>query len=307
MLKNKFVKGVIIFLVGVLLIGKYIVSPDKTLEELAPKYAAAPSQFMALNGIKIHYRDEGAGTPIVLIHGTGASLHTWEDWTKDLIEDYRVIRLDLPAYGLTGQDPQKRYSSKDYVDLLDAFLTKLKVEKFHLAGNSLGGLISWLYASYHPEKVDKLVLLDPSGFPFKSTPMVIKMAKTPVLNYFIRYVTPRSFIEKNIKEVYYDHTLIKASTIDRYHDLIRFEGNREAFIDRAYIEREDYRDRLSLIKATTLILWGENDAWIPVSDAPKFKAAIDNAQVVIMPKTGHVPMEERPKESLAIVAAFLAP
>ncbi|MGB0366054.1 MAG: alpha/beta fold hydrolase [Flavobacteriaceae bacterium] len=307
MLKNKFVKGVIIFLVGVLLIGKYIVSPDKTLEELAPKYAAAPSQFMALNGIKIHYRDEGAGTPIVLIHGTGASLHTWEDWTKDLIEDYRVIRLDLPAYGLTGQDPQKRYSSKDYVDLLDTFLTKLKVEKFHLAGNSLGGLISWLYASYHPEKVDKLVLLDPSGFPFKSTPMVIKMAKTPVLNYFIRYVTPRSFIEKNIKEVYYDHTLIKASTIDRYHDLIRFEGNREAFIDRAYIEREDYRDRLSLIKATTLILWGENDAWIPVSDAPKFKAAIDNAQVVIMPKTGHVPMEERPKESLAIVAAFLAP
>lgn len=307
MLKNKFVKGVIIFLVGVLLIGKYIVSPDKTLEELAPKYAAAPSQFMALNGIKIHYRDEGAGTPIVLIHGTGASLHTWEDWTKDLIEHYRVIRLDLPAYGLTGQDPQKRYSSKDYVDLLDTFLTKLKVEKFHLAGNSLGGLISWLYASYHPEKVDKLVLLDPSGFPFKSTPMVIKMAKTPVLNYFIRYVTPRSFIEKNIKEVYYDHTLIKASTIDRYHDLIRFEGNREAFIDRAYIEREDYRDRLSLIKATTLILWGENDAWIPVSDAPKFKAAIDNAQVVIMPKTGHVPMEERPKESLAIVAAFLAP
>ena len=307
MLKNKFVKGVIIFLVGVLLIGKYIVSPDKTLEELAPKYAAAPSQFMTLNGIKIHYRDEGAGTPIVLIHGTGASLHTWEDWTKDLIEDYRVIRLDLPAYGLTGQDPQKRYSSKDYVDLLDTFLTKLKVEKFHLAGNSLGGLISWLYASYHPEKVDKLVLLDPSGFPFKSTPMVIKMAKTPVLNYFIRYVTPRSFIEKNIKEVYYDHTLIKASTIDRYHDLIRFEGNREAFIDRAYIEREDYRDRLSLIKATTLILWGENDAWIPVSDAPKFKAAIDNAQVVIMPKTGHVPMEERPKESLAIVAAFLAP
>jgi len=307
MLKNKFVKGVIIFLVGVLLIGKYIVSPDKTLEELAPKYAAAPSQFMALNGIKIHYRDEGAGTPIVLIHGTGASLHTWEDWTKDLIEDYRVIRLDLPAYGLTGQDPQKRYSSKDYVDLLDTFLTKLKVEKFHLAGNSLGGLISWLYASYHPEKVDNLVLLDPSGFPFKSTPMVIKMAKTPVLNYFIRYVTPRSFIEKNIKEVYYDHTLIKASTIDRYHDLIRFKGNREAFIDRAYIEREDYRDRLSLIKATTLILWGENDAWIPVSDAPKFKAAIDNAQVVIMPKTGHVPMEERPKESLAIVAAFLAP
>ena len=307
MLKNRYVKGIIYLLVGVMLMGKYFISPDKTLEELAPKYAAAPSKFMALNGMKIHYRDEGVGMPIVLIHGTGASLHTWEDWTKDLIKNYRVIRLDLPAYGLTGQDPQERDSSKNYVDLLDAFLAELKVDKFHLAGNSLGGLISWLYASYHPEKVEKLVLLDPSGFPFKSTPMVIKLAKTPVLNNFVRYVTPRSFIEKNIKEVYYDHSLIKASTIDRYYDLTLFKGNRDAFIDRAYIEREDYLDRLSLIKVPTLILWGENDAWIPVSDATKFKVAIENAQVVVMPKTGHVPMEERPKESLAIVTAFLTP
>jgi len=307
MLKNRVVKGILYLLVGILLIGKYVVSPDKTLEELAPKYAAAPSQFLSLNGRKIHYRDEGEGPTIVLIHGTGASLHTWEDWAKDLVEDYRVIRLDLPAYGLTGQDPQKRYSSKDYVDLLDAFLKELKVDKFHLAGNSLGGLVSWLYASYYPEKIEKLVLLDPSGFPFKSTPMVIKMAKIPVLNNFIRYVTPRSFIEKNIKEVYYDHSLIKDSTIDRYYDLTLFEGNRTAFIDRAYIEREDYRDRLSLISAPTLILWGENDNWIPVSDAARFKAAIKNAQVVIIPKTGHVPMEERPQESLAVVTAFLTP
>ena len=307
MFKNSYVKGLVYLLVVIILIGKYIVSPDKTFEELAPKYAAVPSQFMVLNGMKIHYRDEGVGPPIVLIHGTGASLHTWNDWTKELIEDYRVIRLDLPAYGLTGQDPQKRYSSKDYVEILDAFLAELKVDQFHLAGNSLGGLISWLYASYHPEKVNKLILLDPSGFPFKKTPMVIKMAKTPVLNNFLRYVTPRSFIEKNIKEVYYDHSLIKASTIDRYYDLTLFEGNRDAFIDRAYVEREDFRDRLSLIKSPTLILWGENDAWIPVSDASKFKAAIENAQVAIMPKTGHVPMEERPKESLAIVSAFLTP
>lgn len=307
MFKHKLVKIILYTFVGVLLLGKLLVSPDKTLEELAPKYAAAPSQFMEINGMKVHYRDEGAGIPIVLIHGTGASLHTWNDWTTDLVKNYRVIRLDLPAYGLTGQDPQKRYSSKDYVDLLHAFLGELKVDKFHLAGNSLGGLVSWLYASYHPEKVEQLVLLDPSGFPFKNTPMVIKMAKTPILNNFIRYITPRSFIEKNIKEVYFDETLIKESTIDRYHDLSQYKGNRQAFIDRSFVEREDYTERLGLIQAPTLILWGENDAWIPVSDAPKFKAAIKDAQMVIMPKTGHVPMEERPKESLAIVLDFLRP
>ena len=97
MFKNSYVKGLVYLLVVIILIGKYIVSPDKTFEELAPKYAAAPSQFMALNGMKIHYRDEGVGPPIVLIHGTGASLHTWNDWTKELIEDYRVIRLDIQA------------------------------------------------------------------------------------------------------------------------------------------------------------------------------------------------------------------
>ncbi len=186
-------------------------------------------------------------------------------------------------------------------------MTQLEVDQFHLAGNSLGGLVSWLYTSYHPDKVQKLILLDPSGFPFKATPLVIRLAKTPILNLFIRYITPRSFIAKNIKEVYYDTSLIKESTIDRYHDLTLFEGNREAFIDRAYIEREDYTDRLSLVHNPTLILWGENDAWIPVSDAAKFDKALPNADVVIMPKTGHVPMEERPQESLAIVTDFLQP
>lgn len=307
MIKNKYIKGLIYLVVAILLIGKYFLSPDKTLDELAPKYAAHPSQFMELDGRKIHYRDEGEGETIVLIHGTGASLHTWDEWASSLKENYRVIRFDLPAYGLTGQDPQKRYSSKDYVDLLDNLLTQLEVDQFHLAGNSLGGLVAWLYASYHPQKVEKLVLVDPSGFPFKSTPMVIQLAKTPLLNNFIRYVTPRSFIEKNLKEVYYDASLIKEETIDRYHDLTQFEGNRQAFIDRAYIEREDYTDRLALIPSPTLILWGEEDAWIPVSDAAKFKAALSNARIALMPKTGHVPMEERPQESLAIVTDFLQP
>ncbi len=107
MLKNRYIKGIIYGLVAVLLIGKFFLSPDKTLGELAPKYASPPSQFMELDGRKIHYRDEGTGATIVLIHGTGASLHTWDEWAKSLKENYRVIRFDLPAYGLTGQDPEK--------------------------------------------------------------------------------------------------------------------------------------------------------------------------------------------------------
>jgi len=291
---------------GILFLGIFSVSPDKSFEEIAPKYATSPSSFIEVKGIKIHYRDQGQGYPIVLIHGTGASLHTWDAWTEELIKNYRVIRLDLPAYGLTGKDPQKRYSSIDYVNLLDAFLDKLGIENFHLGGNSLGGLVSWLYTSYHDQKVNKLLLLNPSGFPFDSTPMVIKLAKTPILNFFIRYITPKSFVKKNLKEVYYNDDLITNETIDRYYDLTLFEGNREAFIDRSFIERENYTDRLSLIQSPALVLWGENDEWIPVEDSEKFKAHLNNIKVVIMPKTGHIPMEERPKESVAIALDFLS-
>ena len=305
-MKTYFKKFLFFFTLGILLLGVFSVSPDKSFEELAPKYAASPSKFIEVKGLKIHYRDQGKGYPIVLIHGTGASLHTWDEWTEELIKNYRVIRLDLPAYGLTGQDPEKRYSSLDYVNLLDAFLDQLGVKEFHLGGNSLGGLVSWLYSSYHDQKVNKLLLLNPSGFPFNSTPMVIKLAKIPILNLFIRYITPKSFVKKNLKEVYYNDDLITNKTIDRYYDLTLFEGNRDAFIDRSLIEREDYTNRLSLIQSPALVIWGENDEWIPVEDSEKFKAHLNNIKVVIMSKTGHIPMEERPKESVAIALNFLS-
>jgi pimeloyl-ACP methyl ester carboxylesterase len=289
-----------------LVVGYLSVTPDLPLDFLKNKYAAAPSKFMALNELRIHYRDEGTGDAIVLVHGTGASLHTWNAWAQELSQTHRVIRLDLPAYGLTGKDPKKRYSSKDYVDLIDAFMKELKVNQFHLAGNSLGGLVSWLYASYHPDKVQKLILIDPSGFPSKKSPMVISLAKTPGINMLIRYVTPKAFIKKNLKEVYYNPDLISTQILDRYYELTLAPGNRTAFIDRAKIEREDYTDRLGLITNPTLILWGAEDAWIPLKNAYRFEEKIATSTVVVMKETGHLPMEEKPAKSLAITLDFLS-
>ena len=197
--------------VGGLLFGKWVMSPDKTLDELAPKYLNAASKFIAIDGIKVHYRDEGQGTPVLLIHGTGASLHTWDAWAEELSKSYRVIRLDLPAYGLTGADPQKRYLSTDYVALINKLTQALGIERLHLVGNSLGGLVAWLYASTYPDAVDRLVLIDPSGFPFDQTPAVIRLAKLPVFNLLLRYFTPKAFIRKNLKEVFYNDALITDS------------------------------------------------------------------------------------------------
>ena len=289
-----------------LVVGYLSVTPDLPLDFLKNKYAAAPSKFMALNELRIHYRDEGTGDAIVLVHGTGASWHTWNAWAQELSQTHRVIRLDLPAYGLTGKVPKKRYSSKDYVDLIDAFLKELNVNQFHLAGNSLGGLGSWLYASYHPDKVQKLILIDPSGFPSKKSPMVISLAKTPGINMLIRYVTPKAFIKKNLKEVYYNPDLISTQILDRYYELTLAPGNRTAFIDRAKIEQEDYTDRLGLITNPTLILWGAEDAWIPLKNAYRFEEKIATSTVVVMKETGHLPMEEKPAKSLAITLDFLS-
>ena len=299
------IQNFFLFAIIFLFSGHLFVTPDLPLDFIKNKYAGPPSKFMALNGMQVHYRDEGDGDVILLIHGTGSSLHTWEKWVQGLVKSYRVIRLDLPAYGLTGKDPKKRYSSKDYVDLINDFMTQLKINKFHLAGNSLGGLVSWLYASYHPDKVNKLILIDPSGFPSKKSPMVITMAKTPLVNCLIRYITPKSFVKKNLEEVYYNHDLITTKNLNRYYELTLAEGNRTAFIDRAKIEQEDYSERLDLIVNPTLILWGANDNWIPVKNAQRFKEKIENSKVVIMNETGHIPMEEKPNESLKITLDFL--
>lgn len=304
---NKKQKLFICFIIGLIFLLIINISKDKNFNELMPLYVNSNSQFMELDSRKIHFRDEGNGYPIILIHGTGASLHTWDSWTKELVKTHRVIRLDLPAFGLSGQDPLKRYSSMDYVALLNDFVNELNINEFHLAGNSLGGLVAWLYASKYDRKINKLLLISPSGFSSDKTPLVIRLAKTPFINSFLRYLTPKSFIKKNLKEVYYHDSLITEEIINRYRDLTLFNGNRSAFIDRVNIKSEDYSYKMSLIQTPTLILWGENDEWIPMDNAFKFEDAIENSRVVIMPETGHIPMEERPLESLKIAFEFIKP
>jgi pimeloyl-ACP methyl ester carboxylesterase len=282
-----------------------LVSPDIPLSELKKNYTNEFSSFVSVQGMDVHYRDEGEGPVIILLHGTGSSLHTWDKWTKILSENYRVIRLDLPAYGLTGPHPQKKYALDDYRLFLEEFCKKLKLNEFMLAGNSLGGAIAWYYTSFHQDQVSQLHLLNPGGFITKRSPIVFKLAKTPILNKILRYVTPRSFIKMNLKEVYYDDSKLTNEKIETYRDLILRENNRQSFIDRANVNLKEQTGRLKLIQTPTLILWGRQDAWIPVSNSILFKQLLPNSEVVIMDETGHIPMEEKPVESLEIVIEFI--
>ena len=261
---------------------------------------------MWIDDLKVHYRDEGQGMPIVLIHGTSSSLHTWEDWTKVLTQTHRVIRMDLPAFGLTGPNANHDYSIEYYARFLDQFLTKLAIDSLYLAGNSLGGQIAWYYTSDHLDKIKKLVLLDPAGFyDAEKIPFVFKLARTPLINQLVGKITPKYFIEKNLKEVYFDTEKITDSLIERYHDLTLRVGNRTAFIAKANQPMIDHTARLKLITTPTLILWGRNDHWISVAHATRFSKDLPHSKVEIMEETGHVPMEERPFESVAHTLQFL--
>ncbi|MDB2325443.1 alpha/beta fold hydrolase [Candidatus Arcticimaribacter forsetii] len=282
-------------------------TPDVSVDSLKRQYTDSNSHFMSVDGLEVHYKDEGSGTPIILLHGTSASLHTWDGWTKELtINNYRVIRMDLPAFGITGANKDNLYDLPSYSKFLTDFVNQLELDKFILAGNSLGGSISWHYTSSNPEKVQKLILLDPAGFPSKKErPLVFELAEIPILNQILKHITPKSLIKDNLEQVYFDDSKVTENLVDRYHQMILRKGSRAAFIERAKLEGQDYTELLYTIKSPTLIIWGEDDLWIPVEDGFKFKERMANSNLVIMKETGHVPMEEKPLESLALALNFL--
>jgi len=281
------------------------------LKELKSTYATSVSKFISVHGMDVHYRDEGVMTdslPIVLIHGTGASLHTFEDWAIQLKQNRRVIRMDLPAYGLTGPFPNRDYSINNYVHFLVKFLDSLGIQKCILGGNSLGGHIAWETAYKYPKMVDKLILIDAAGYPSKpkSTPLAFQVAQIPLIKNAFKLITPRWVVKQSIENVYADKTKITETLVDRYFELALRKGNRQAFIDRFRVTHDTLSHKnIKLIEQKTLVLWGEEDLLIPVEIAYKFHDDMPNTTLAIMSNVGHVPMEENPTKSLEALLSFL--
>ncbi len=278
--------------------------PDIPFNELVKKYTNKESKLIEVDGQKVHYRQEGEGPHLLLLHGTASSLHTWDGWVEELKNHFTITRLDLPAFGLTGAHPDGNYSIDFYTSFLNEFVNQLDLDSLHVAGNSLGGGIAWSYALSHPEKVSKLVLIDASGYPSGEIPFVFKLARNDLTADLLKSITPRSFVEKNIQDVYYNDSKINDLLIDRYYELTLAPGNRQAFIDRARINMGYNHKRLSEIKAPTLILWGKYDEWVPLENAYKFNNNIEGSELVIL-ESGHVPMEENPVITATRVKSFL--
>ena len=286
-------------------------APDRPLESLVGRWAPPPSDFIDLQGQLVHLRDQGPRddpTPLVLIHGTSASLHTWEGWASELSKTRRVISFDLPGFGLTGPSASGDYSDEAYLAFVKALLDHLQLKRVLLGGNSLGGQIAWEFAAFNPERVAALILVDAGGHDFtpESIPLGFQLARIPVLNQLSRYVLPRSLIERSVRDVYGDQSRVKAALIDRYFELTLREGNRAALVQRIrQLEPGKFIGRLKDLRQPTLILWGGQDRLIPPAYGEAFAREIKGSRLVRFPALGHVPQEENPAVTLEPVQEFL--
>ena len=246
----------------------------------------------------------GERPPLVLLHGTGASLHTWDGWVDELKSDHRVVRMDLPGFGLTGPDPEGRYGPDDDIAFLDAFFDVLELDRVALAGNSLGGGIALRYSLARQERVSRLILIDSSGLPHDPIAM-LDLVTVPLVGRVLQWLAPRAATRGTLEKVYADDSRIDDEVVTRYHALSRREGNRAALRARRRAVRRSLENQLSDLKTPTLILWGEQDPWIPEANASAFNKAIAGSKLIVYPDLGHVPMEEDPERTARDAHAFL--
>ena len=282
-------------------------TPDRKASWLAARYVAADDQFITMLGVRLRVRISGpADAPVViLLHGFGGSLETWEPWAVVLSKQYRVVRFDLPGFGLTGPDPSGDYTDARTVRLLAALMDALGVQKASLIGNSLGGKIAWNFAVEYPGRVEKLVLISPDGFASPGFEYGVK-PKLPAVMRLLPYTLPRFMLRMNLAVAYADPKRLSDATLTRYQDMMLAPGDRQAMLERmVQVMLVPPGPELAKITAPTLILWGERDGMIPFSNSADYVRDIPGARLVALPGLGHVPFEEDPAGSLPPVLAFL--
>jgi len=333
---KKFVLLTLLTLVVLLLIAAVVLlEGDFPTAEVDARYSNDQSRFMtAADGARVHYRDQGnpAGPPVVLVHGSNASLHTWEPWVERLGEQYRLITMDLPGHGLTGAVPSAAYDSAAQIATVKALVDQLGVSRFVLGGNSMGGGVSWRYALEYPQSVSALILVDSSGLwgwrddPGAATaddaegqdagededkgPLAFRLLREPWFRGIAGSLDTRILVEQGLKASFDDTSKVTNEMIELYYNMSMRSGTREATLARfgSFGSRGDdvTEADMATLSMPTLILWGETDALIPVETGARFDSVLPNSQLIVYPDVGHIPMEEVADQSANDVLEFLA-
>ena len=300
------------------LLSLWLWTPDLPRATLEARYLAAPADLRQVGPWQLHVRDSGppSSAPgksdaqtdapaVVLLHGFGSSLQTWDIWAQGLAASHRVVRIDLPGSGLSPPDLANDYRDERSLQLLNALLDDMGLSSVSLVGHSMGGRIAWTFAAKFPERINKLVLVAPDGyasFGFEYG----KPMEVPATMGLMRHVLPKPLLRMNLQAAYAQPESLSDAVTTRYHDLILAPGARQAMLDRlAQTVLQEPGPLLRQIRAPTLLVWGEADAMIPVSNASDYLQAITGSRLVSWPQVGHLPQEEAAQLSLKAVVDFL--
>lgn len=300
-------------LAAVLVIGFLLLRvPDTDPAAMRAKYGAPPSQFVQLpGGPRVHYRDEGPrdAPVIVLLHGSNADLHTWQPWVDRLKGRYRLIRFDQRGHGLTGAAPGG-YDADAFAADIDKLADALKLGRFVLAGNSMGGANAARFAMRQPGRLDGLVLIDAGGAPVKRDGdgnLAFTVLRIPVLGPLAMQVMQRSLVERSLRQSVANQAVVTPAAVDRYWELARLPENRAATRERFAMGWTQFAaDDVARIAVPVMVMWGEEDSLIPFAAAGWFMDHLPRARLVSYPGIGHLPMEEAPDQSAKDVAEFIA-
>ncbi len=280
---------------------------DIPADVLEGRYANEASRFMNLEGVRVHYRDEGSGPPLVLIHANFASLLGWEPWVEALKDRHRVIRFDMTSHGLTGPDPTGDYSLERTIYLAERFIDTLGLENITVGGTSLGGTVAMHIASRNPDLVERLILLSPGALESGDDESVASRGMPPQAR-VLEYILPRALPAFMLSSAWGKTSEPPEELIDRWHDLWLLEGQRAAQLERlGQYEAGDLEGALKKIRTPTLLLWGEANPQAKIKHGYELRDMLANADVQMLkyPDVGHMAVQEAGAEIARDVRAWL--
>ena len=254
---------------------------------------------IVINNLEINCKIAGSGPAILILHGWGGSSDSWMK-VQEIVskEGYQVIVPDFPGFG-KSKTPPIPWGIKDYTDFVNEFIEKTcgeSVEPFFLLGHSFGGRIAIKFAVSYPEKIKGLILCDSAGIKQKWGPkekFIFRLSKIGNAIFTPKILTR---FKNRARELFYIFL--------RHKDYVKADGTMKETIKK--VLEEDLLPELSEIKNRTLIVWGQGDRMVPVKFAHIFKERIENSQLLILPKIGHSPHLESPKELAEVILKFIS-
>jgi pimeloyl-ACP methyl ester carboxylesterase len=309
---------VIASLLLLILVGPFLV-PVPPLDNTQPAQALADqdSQFIEINDIEVHYKQQGEGKPVfILLHGFGASTFSWREVMTPFSDYGTVIAYDRPAFGLTERPLDwgrvNPYSEKGNINLLLGLLDEFEIDEAILVGNSAGGTLATAFTLEHPDRVLALIQVDAAIYQtMPDSKLLDWLLNTPQMDQIGPLISRRlagPSGEDFIQRAWSDTGKLENNPeiLAGYQTPLMAENwDRALWEHTKAADAPDLADRLDQISVPTLVVSGEDDQIVPVENSQRLAEDIPGAELIIFENCGHLPQEECPKEFMSAVVNFI--